>query len=207
MSINERINDTYIGVDPGRGGSNDPTAILIVEVDETDDGRALYIVKSADRLRVDSYTHLLPILQGIANAEGFDGYRRILIDSTGVGDSLVDFVKYGLKNTRSGPYSALRLHPIQITPGDTESEDERGHHVSKSHLVTPTQAALADGRIKFPPAHTALQDELRSFESEQTSARYRTYKARSGKHDDLVLALSYCVWYGERSPRRSIGIW
>lgn len=196
MSTERHVNEISIGVDPGRGGTGDPTAIVVVEVDETDNGRPLYHVRSADRLRVDSYTQLLPIIQGLANA--WDGTRHVLIDSTGVGDSLVDFVRYGLKNTRSGSTSSLWLDPILITPGDTESKDRRGYHVSKSHLVTPTQAALADLRIKFPPGLKALQDELRTFDGEQTTARYRTFKARSGKHDDLVLALCYCCWYGEQ---------
>jgi hypothetical protein len=44
-----------------------------------------------------------------------------------------------------------------------------------------------------PEAETLVR-ELQDFRMEFTAAGHLTFNARSGKHDDLVLALAIAVW-------------
>jgi len=69
--------------------------------------------------------------------------------------------------------------------------------VPKLTLVSRLQALLHQGRLKI---HRELDEaetlarELKDFRVEYTAAGHLTFNARSGKHDDLVLALAIAVW-------------
>jgi hypothetical protein len=41
----------------------------------------------------------------------------------------------------------------------------------------------------------AFRDELKDFQRHTTAVGANTWSARSGKNDDIVLAVSYCVWW------------
>jgi hypothetical protein len=64
-------------------------------------------------------------------------------------------------------------------------------------LVSRLQALLHEGRLKIqkelPEAETLVR-ELQDFRVEFTPVGHLTFNARSGKHDDLVLALAIAVW-------------
>jgi hypothetical protein len=64
-------------------------------------------------------------------------------------------------------------------------------------LVSRLQALLHEGRLKIlkdlPEAETLVR-ELQDFRVEYTAAGHLTFNARSGKHDDLVLALAIAAW-------------
>jgi hypothetical protein len=69
--------------------------------------------------------------------------------------------------------------------------------VPKLTLVSRLQALLHEGRLKIlrelAEAETLVR-ELQDFRIEFTAAGHLTFNARSGKHDDLVLALAIAVW-------------
>lgn len=44
----------------------------------------------------------------------------------------------------------------------------------------------------------AIRDEARNFELKITDAGNLTFGAEGNKHDDLIMALTYILWYGER---------
>ena len=71
------------------------------------------------------------------------------------------------------------------------------HGVPKLDLVSRLQALLHEGRLKIhkdlAEAETLVR-ELQDFRCEFTAAGHLTFNARSGKHDDLVLALAIAVW-------------
>ena len=71
------------------------------------------------------------------------------------------------------------------------------HGVPKLDLVSRLQALLHEGRLKIhkdlAEADTLVR-ELQDFRCEFTAAGHLTFNARSGKHDDLVLALAIAVW-------------
>ena len=91
------------------------------------------------------------------------------------------------------------IHPtgVVITGGMSEAQNGLICSVSKLNLVSRLQALLHEARLKIQreldEADTLVR-ELQDFRMEYTAAGHMTFNARSGKHDDLVLALAIAVW-------------
>ena len=67
----------------------------------------------------------------------------------------------------------------------------------KLNLISRVWALLHDGRLKIHkglPDAPALVAELQDFRAEVTDSGYWRFGARSGKHDDLVLAVAIALW-------------
>jgi hypothetical protein len=115
------------------------------------------------------------------------GHHELVIDFTGVGRPIFDmFVSSGIS-----PIGVL------ITGGTAETRDGPTCSVPKLTLVSRLQALLHEGRLKIQreldEAETLVR-ELQDFRIDFTAAGHLTFNARSGKHDDLVLALAIAVW-------------
>ncbi len=70
-------------------------------------------------------------------------------------------------------------------------------YVPKRELVRGLVTAFENGRLKIAkglPLAGALIDELQAFRVTLTAKGRDTYAARSGEHDDLVLAVALAVW-------------
>jgi hypothetical protein len=82
--------------------------------------------------------------------------------------------------------------------------------VPKLTLVSRLQALLHEGRLKIhkelPEAETLVR-ELQDFRVEFTAAGHLTFNARSGKHDDLVLALAIAVWRAHGGSMANWGLY
>ena len=115
------------------------------------------------------------------------GHPELLIDFTGVGRPVFDMFVY------SGIYPI----GVIITGGTAETSNGPTRSVPKLTLVSRLQALLHEGRLKIlrelPEAETLVR-ELQDFRMEFTAAGHLTFNPRSGKHDDLVLALAIAVW-------------
>jgi hypothetical protein len=77
------------------------------------------------------------------------------------------------------------------------SPQAKGRIVPKLTLVSRLQALLHEGRLKILrelAEAERLVRELQDFRIEFTAAGHLTFNERSGKHDDLVLALAIAVW-------------
>jgi hypothetical protein len=115
----------------------------------------------------------------------------LLIDCTGVGQPVVDQFRQ----------AGLRPQAVTITAGREVTRDGDDLHVPKRDLITATQVALQQDRLKIAeqlPESAALVRELLEFKVKITSAANDTYGAwREGTHDDLVLALAMAVWFRE----------
>ena len=94
-------------------------------------------------------------------------------------------------------YSGISPTGVLITGGTAETRDGMTCSVPKLTLVSRLQALLHEGRLKIlrelDEAETLVR-ELQDFRVEFTAAGHLTFNARSGKHDDLVLALAIAVW-------------
>jgi hypothetical protein len=115
------------------------------------------------------------------------GRPELVIDFTGVGRPVFDmFVYAGISPTG-----------VVITSGTDETHHRMTRSVPKLTLVSRLQALLHEGRLKIlrelAEAETLVR-ELQDFRSEFTAAGHLTFNARTGKHDDLVLALAIAVW-------------
>jgi hypothetical protein len=134
---------------------------------------------------------------------------ELVIDFTGVGRPVFDMFTY----------AGISPLGVLITAGTAETRDGAICGVPKLMLVSRLQALLHEGRLKIqkelPEAETLVR-ELQDFRVEFTAAGHLTFNARSGKHDDLVLALAIAVWraygggmadssYFELVRRRALG--
>ncbi len=91
---------------------------------------------------------------------------------------------------------------MSINAGVTETLNEHGiWHVAKLLLVSTVQALLHDGRLQIQkdlPEAPILKLELEDFRASVTDSGRWTFGARSGAHDDLVLALALALWRASR---------
>src|SRR5215472_13104422 len=94
-------------------------------------------------------------------------------------------------------YSGISPVGVVITSGAVETHHRMTWSVPKLTLVSRLQALLHEGRLKILRELTeaeTLVRELQDFRCEFTAAGHLTFNARTGKHDDLVLALAIAVW-------------
>src|SRR6516165_7930491 len=127
----------------------------------------------------------------------FPARTELVIDVTGVGKPVFEMFTY----------SGISPVGVLITAGTAETRDGVICGVPKLTLVSRLQALLHQGRLKIhrelAEAETLVR-ELQDFRVEFTVAGHLTFNARSGKHDDLVLALAIAVWraHGGGMPSR-----
>jgi hypothetical protein len=116
----------------------------------------------------------------------------LAIDATGVGSAVWDILR------RNPP--ACELVGIVITSGRKAAPDPRDPrvwHVPKAQLVEALTVAITSGRLEIAARMAGadvLAGELRDFEVHMTKAGRETWGARSGRHDDVLLSLSYTLW-------------
>jgi hypothetical protein len=178
----------FMGVDPGQ--TTDPTAIAIVSV-AIEDRKQIFRCGHLERLPLNtSYVgvagHVHRLVDQLPN------HATIVLDETGVGKAVRDiFHNQGLFPTC-----------VTITAGTDEVkvEGETNYfHVPKLQLVSRVQALLHTGQLLIQKdlADTpALVSELQDFRAHVTDSGRWTFGARSGAHDDLVLALALACWRG-----------
>ena len=123
---------------------------------------------------------------------------ELVIDITGVGKPVFEMFTY----------SGISPLGVLITAGTAETHDGAICGVPKLTLVSRLQALLHEARLKIqkelPEADTLVR-ELQDFRVEYTTAGHLTFNARSGKHDDLVLALAIAVWRAHGGGMASYG--
>jgi hypothetical protein len=182
----------YIGVDPGQ--SIDPTAIAIVQrVTATNGSKPLFRCGHLERLPLATpYPGVVRHVRQLISHPPFLGRAELVLDVTGVGRPVADlFVAEGLRPVK-----------VTITAGNEETHNDQGMwHVAKLILVSTVQALLHDGRLHIHrdlPEAPVLQAELEDFRATVTDSGRWTFGARSGAHDDLVLALALALWRASR---------
>ena len=126
---------------------------------------------------------------------------QLVVDQTGCGRPVCDILR------RAG----LRFIAVTITGGDAEtrvSHDE--WRVPKHLLVTSLDAKLATKELRFSKKlkeAAAMKSELQDFRRSTSATGYMTYNARSGAHDDLILATALAVyWLGARKKRGDFAV-
>ena len=126
-------------------------------------------------------------------------HAALVIDETGVGHAVGDmFEAAGLSPNR-----------VTITAGlEATQHGGRSWHVPKALLISTLDARLHNGELQIANAlaeAVALQEELKDFQRKVSDAGRATYNARSGAHDDLVLAVAIAVWFATNMPVASAG--
>ncbi len=116
----------------------------------------------------------------------------LVIDQTGVGRPVIDLL-------REANLPAT-IVPVTITGGDDVTGNSSGYRVPKRDLVSAIQVLLQQRRLRWASSLAGADDlaqELASFRISISETAHDSYGARSGAHDDLVLALSLAVWAAE----------
>jgi hypothetical protein len=106
------------------------------------------------------------------------GHTKAYVDSTGVGDPVVDTLQRG---------------------GYHNFEGFKFNSSSKQMLMEGLSVAIQQREITFP--NGIIRSELENFEYEYTRSGVR-YSAPSGLHDDCVCALALAVY--NKNPRNSL---
>ena len=123
------------------------------------------------------------------------GDAKLVMDATGVGVPVIDLLHA----------QGVRPVAITITAGRSVSGTDPHFHVPKRVLMRTLAALFGAGRFKIAagiPNSAELIEELLNLQVKiSTRTRQDSYGAKGKqKHDDLVLALSLVVWYGEQEP-------
>jgi hypothetical protein len=119
---------------------------------------------------------------------------KLVVDQSGVGVGVIDLMEA----------NGLRPIRLQITAGSEETQEGRIHRVAKTILISRLEAAMHSGELHVAAALTeaeALREELKDFQRHVTASGANTWSARAGKHDDIVLAVSYGVWWCTSRPQ------
>jgi hypothetical protein len=113
----------------------------------------------------------------------------LVIDETGVGRAVGDIFDT----------AGLRANRVTITSGlEATQHGSRSWHVAKGILISGLEARMHTGELKIAPGlrdAEALRDELKDFQRKVSDAGRATYAARTGAHDDLVLAIAIAIWW------------
>lgn len=119
----------------------------------------------------------------------------IFLDRTGIGRGISDLIRgAGIK------------HIACTITGGRESHDDGSANitVSKLELVSRLQAALHSGSLRIAkalPESSVFVKELAEFRASWSESGHLSFNARSGCHDDLVLACALACWGTTSRPK------
>jgi hypothetical protein len=135
------------------------------------------------------YPAMIDHITALMNRPPLAGRSALVVDATGVGRPVVDALKD----------AGLKPVAVTITGGGRAALMRGGWHVPKRDLIASAQIALQSRRLVIAeglPETETLVRELRDYRVEISEATgHDSYNARSGRHDDLVLATALAVWF------------
>jgi hypothetical protein len=129
--------------------------------------------------------------------------RTPLRDAVPPAELLVDATGVGLPVAQQFERAGLRPIKVLITGSEDQASFTNGAwHVGKALLVSTLDALLHNGELVFAkalPMAPAMETELKDFRRFVSAAGRSSWEARSGAHDDLVLATGLACWWANRS--------
>lgn len=124
----------------------------------------------------------------------------VIVDATGLGHGLSVMLRE----------RGLEHHAITITSGSeaTYKRVKLGYDwkIGKRVIVEAVALALDTRRLKIAnalPFSQTLISELASFDVHVTPSGHEVFGAKSGKHDDLVIATGLALWSATRKRAQS----
>lgn len=176
-----------ISVDIGK--QNDYTAISIIQRVELD----YHLVKIL-RWRHSGHERLISELNNLlSDSRMNDGKIAIILDATGVGLAVCDFVRS----------AGIQCFDLTIHGGYSTKID--GWHISaaKNDVVFSLQNIIEKNRLKVNPElkywkETKAELETFSPKVNETTLHVSYEAIRSRDHDDLVMSLAMAALFGER---------
>lgn len=190
---------TYIaGLDLGQ--VNDYTALAVLERQEyrEPDRKATYKIRHLDRWLGVPYPEQVKRVVSVLEAPTDAQSTVLVVDKTGVGRPVVDMFKEA---------ASCPVMGYTITAGNVPTSERGSYTVPKADLVATVHSVGGMGRLKYPPSlpHSGVLDrELLMFRVKVSDAGRASWNAREGEHDDMLLALSLALWWGETNGRPQI---
>ena len=201
-----KSDEAYVlGVDLGQ--SQDPTALAVLHytltpTDEWDVNDRLRITKPvveerfdvvhAERLPLGTlYPQVIEHVVDVLSRKPLRDRCHFVLDESGVGRAVAD------------QFDDAGLNPVRvcITAGN-DAQKLDGHprrfSVPKTMIISAVDARLHTGELRFAAElseASTIAEELKEFRRHVTTAGRATYQARTGKHDDLVLAVAIALWW------------
>lgn len=151
------VGDSYMGVDLGK--LKDYSAVAIVKREED-------LVKLVFLKEFPLETPYSHVIGWIVRAEPRFGFRKILVDKSGVGEAVMEEIKaQGLKNAEGESFSAQ----------------------SKAEMLTYLRIKMEQGKFKMPYSRRLCQ-QLNEQQYAYNKAGYLTFARQEESHDDIVCA-------------------
>jgi len=127
---------------------------------------------------------------------------HLVVDQTGVGRPVIDMLY--------AAHLPCKILPVTITSGASEVESGDGYRVPKRDLITEVLLLLQNGELNFAANMrdgTTLRKELAAMRVSMTAGGREKYGAKSGEHDDLVLATALMAWGLKKVGKKATWGW
>lgn len=160
----------FMGVDLAK--TQDFTAIVIIN----EQGHVVYADRFQQKLWGTQINQIIHVAEKYNQAS-------ILLDSTGLGDPVYDFVK-----TKYEYVSAQKLT-----------------YESKREIIENLALCISQKLFTYPEDAVDLIEEIAIFGVEQTSGGLIRYEAPKGFHDDYVIASALAAWQALRTSKSQLG--
>jgi hypothetical protein len=191
----------FLGVDFGT--QRDFTAIALLQREvvarvtlkgSLEETGVVYNLVYLERMELGTpYTQIVDHLKMIVSNGEIAGNVTTIADATGVGLPVIQMMRRAM----IAPLIAVGIHS-----GQAVSEKTDGYSVPKRDLISALLIAIQGRKLRVAEDIDHRQElihELQSFRMKQSRTGVDSYEALMEKdHDDLVLALSYAVWYPEK---------
>jgi hypothetical protein len=115
----------------------------------------------------------------------------VLVDVTGIGRATFDLLEEAITTSNT------RIFAVTLTAGSERKRNGSELHIPKQDLIDNLRRVMEERRLEVPSSSRefrTLISELRTFLGRKESASTLTTGARSGAHDDLVIALSLACY-------------
>jgi hypothetical protein len=186
FDFNAKWGERYtIGLDLGQ--SRDSTAIAVVRKVEEPGHKPVFQVGNLIKLPLGTtYPDIVSYVTEFVCRPRFRGKYELVIDFTGVGRPVFDM------------FRVQGLSPIGVcfTAGTAITNHGFTYSVPKGHLISGLQSILY-GQLKIRdslPDVPELIKEIEAFQVDFTDTGHMRFNARSGAHDDLIMAIAIAVW-------------
>lgn len=155
-----------IGVDLAK--HSDFTVIIVIDLDATWDGQVVPHVCGFTRMNTLDWNLQMDM---IAQQSALYGGAPVLLDSTGIGDPIHDFLR--AKGIPVFPYLLVGQRKVQLIQNLSVTIQTRG--------------------VSYPDLPVLL-GELSAYQYTISPSGGFTYSAPDGEHDDTVISLALAVW-------------
>ena len=165
-----------IGVDLAK--HSDFTVLSVLDVDALRDGIVTPHLCGFQRLNTLDWSLQLDL---IAQTSALYGNAPVLVDSTGIGDPIHDF---------------LRAKGVPVFPYLLSGQ-------RKSQLIQNLSVSFQTKAISFPKIPVMLS-EIQMYEYSISPSGGFVYSAPQGEHDDCVISLALGVWASQHYPSSGV---